>query len=81
MNERVLTLYTRRGCALCDEMAAALRRSLTDDSVILQTVDIDTNPVLKARFDRDVPLLFEREIEICRHEFDVATFEVWRRKI
>ena len=80
MNERVLTLYGRRGCALCDEMAAALRPLLTDDCVMLQTVDIDTDPVLKARFDWDVPLLFEREVEICRHEFDAAAFLAWLKK-
>ncbi len=61
-------------------MAAALRPLLTDDSVMLQTVDIDTDPVLKARFDWDVPLLFEREVEICRHEFDAAAFLAWLKK-
>ena len=70
-------MYARRGCHLCDEMMAALHPKLLDQAVCLQTVDIDTRPELKARFDWDVPLLFAGETEICRHYFDASAFEIW----
>ena len=43
----------------------------------LETVDVDTDPELKARFGWDVPLLFEGGVEICRHELDAAALEAW----
>lgn len=80
MSEPVLTLYGRRGCPLCDEMAGAVAPRLVAHGIKLQTVDIDSDPELKARFDWDVPLLFDGEIEICRHEFEVTAFEAWLRE-
>lgn len=72
-----MTLYGRRGCPLCDEMTGAVVPRLAAQGIKLQTVDIDSDPKLTARFDWDVPLLFDGELEICRHEFDAVAFEVW----
>ena len=72
-----MTLYGRRGCPLCDEMTGAVVPRLAAQGIKLQTVDIDSDPKLTARFDWDVPLLFDGEHEICRHEFDAVAFEVW----
>ena len=58
-------------------MAAALTPHLAAGSMQLHTVDIDLDPELLARFDWDVPLLFEGEREICRHEFSAFAFEAW----
>lgn len=71
-----LTLYTRAGCPLCDDMAALVRVKL--GGVPLLEVDVDRDPDLKARFGWDVPLLFDGEREICRHAFDPEAFERWR---
>jgi hypothetical protein len=43
----------------------------------LMAVDVDDDPALKARFGWDVPLLFDGENEICRHEFDAVAFAAW----
>ena len=77
MNERRLTLYTRRGCPLCDEMAAALQSRLSGLQITVNTVDIDTDAELKARFGWDVPLLFAEDNEICRHVFNPVAFNAW----
>jgi hypothetical protein len=58
-------------------MAAALQPHILARGITLQTVDVDTDPALKARFDWDVPLLFCDELEICRHEFDLGAFDRW----
>jgi hypothetical protein len=43
----------------------------------LTEVDVDGDPALKARFGWDVPLLFDGDAEICRHEFDAVAFGAW----
>jgi hypothetical protein len=45
----------------------------------LAAVDVDADPALRARFGRDVPLLFDGEAEICRHRMDLAAFQAWLR--
>ncbi len=75
--KRVLTLYGRRGCHLCEEMAEVVKHSLVGRNVVLQQVDVDSDLVLKRRFDRDVPLLFEGEREVCRHELNQMALEAW----
>lgn len=72
-----MTLFGRRGCHLCDDMAATLQPYIVVTGIILQVVDVDTDPALKARFDWDVPLLFCGELEICRHEVDLDAFVGW----
>ena len=81
MNERCLTLYTRRGCPLCDEMAAALAARLSGEPVRLSIVDVDTQADLKARFGWDVPLLFIGNSEICRHQLDIRALNNWLAKV
>ena len=65
MSKRVLTLFGRQGCHLCDAMLAALKPCLVAGKVTLQMVDVDGEPDLKVRFDTEVPLLFEGELEIA----------------
>ena len=73
-----LTLYTRAGCPLCEDMAEAVRSQLGVHR--LTEVDVDGDAALKARFGWDVPLLFDGETEICRHEFDQVAFAGWLEK-
>lgn len=69
---RHFVLYTRAGCPLCEEMAEAVRPPIEAAGHHLLSVDVDADPALKARFGRDVPLLFEGDAEICRHFADPA---------
>ena len=77
MNERRLTLYTRKGCPLCDEMAAQLEAYLTGLAILVDIVDVDTDPELKAQFGWDVPLLFAGNNEICRHGLNSIALDRW----
>ncbi len=36
----------------------------------VERIDVDADPALQARFGRDVPLLFDGALEICRHRLD-----------
>ena len=47
-------LYTRAGCHLCDEA----KKVLEDAGVTFETVDIDQNSELQARYNEEVPVVF-----------------------
>lgn len=47
----------------------------------LVAVDVDADPALKARFGWDVPLLYDGESEICRHELDAVALDSWLNRV
>ncbi len=53
-----LTLYTRSGCELCDEMEATINKELPHFEARLIRVEIGGDPELEARFGQEVPVLF-----------------------
>ena len=53
-------MYGREGCHLCEEMAAQLR-SLNVD---FEEIDVDSDPHLRLRYGRDVPVLVLRDAVI-----------------
>ena len=53
-----LTLYTRSGCELCDEMEVTINQELPHFEARLSRVEIGGDPQLEARFGREVPVLF-----------------------
>ena len=76
---KVLTLYTRGGCPLCDDMVEAVRELIVGTEHQLAFVDVDTRPALKTQYGWDVPLLFDDSTEICRHQLNLPAFRVWLR--
>jgi thioredoxin-like negative regulator of GroEL len=55
----VLTLYSRPGCHLCEEMKAVVQRAAagSDARVTIEEVDISTDPDLEARYGLEIPVL------------------------
>ena len=55
----VLTLYSRPGCHLCDEMKAVVRRVVgaAVAPVAVDEIDISTDPALEARYGLEIPVL------------------------
>ena len=55
----VLTLYSRPGCHLCDEMKAAVERvtRAADAPIAIEEIDISTDPDLETRFGLEIPVL------------------------
>lgn len=76
---RTLTLYTRAGCPLCEEMAAEVRSLIAGTGHSLGYVDVDADPLLKAQYGWEVPLLFDGDLEICRHQLDLPALREWLR--
>lgn len=59
-----VTLYTRSGCGLCDDMKAELERR----GYLVREVDIDRDPELTSRYGRDIPVVIRADgTELARH--------------
>jgi glutaredoxin len=67
---RLLTLYSRAECALCDAMAAALAGEQSRFGFELEVIDVDADPALAARFNDAVPVVHAGGIELMRYRFD-----------
>ena len=52
-----VTLYSRPGCCLCDDMKAMVAEVQTDTPFTLTEIDISAQPELEARFGQDIPVL------------------------
>ena len=52
-----VTLYTRQGCHLCEQMKAVVERVGRSVAIALEEVDISTDPGLEARYGLDIPVL------------------------
>jgi glutaredoxin len=67
-----LTLYTRPGCHLCDDLKQILLRVRRRKAFELREVDISGDPALERRYGHDVPVLLLDGVETARHRIDEA---------
>jgi len=67
-----LTLYTRVGCHLCEEMKAALQPLLREFGAQLGELDVDQDGELLAMYGNDVPVLFLGARKVAKHRLDAA---------
>ncbi len=66
-----VTLYTRKGCCLCDEARQVLLRARARKAFEIEEVDIDLDLALRAEYNEEVPViavngrkLFQYEVRI-----------------
>ena len=71
---RDVTLYTRPGCHLCDEAKSAIAPLLLQFGAVLREVNIDADPLLKKRYDWDIPVLFIGNKKVAKHRVDLGQF-------
>jgi glutaredoxin len=69
-----VTLYTRRGCHLCDEVKAELTRAASKVDFRLQEIDIDTDPKLVRQFNDEIPVVFVGDKKAFKYHMDEARF-------
>ncbi len=67
-----LTLYTRPGCHLCDDLKETLLRLRRRQPFELREVDISRDPALERRYGHDIPVLLIDGVETARHRIDEA---------
>ena len=63
-----LTVYSRRGCHLCDQMIEALHEACGGHP--FEVVDVDGDATLAARYGTLVPVLVADGREISRYHLD-----------
>jgi glutaredoxin len=64
-----LTLYSRPGCHLCDEMKAVIAR-VTGEYAIgisLEEIDISTDADLESRYGTDIPVLLLNGRKVAKY--------------
>ena len=54
---RKVTLYTRVGCHLCDDVKLVLDEVRKETPFSLEVLDIDRDPALKALYNEEVPVV------------------------
>ena len=54
---RTLTIYSRPGCHLCDEMKAVVRKLAESFPLAVEDIDISTDPDLDRRYGLEIPVL------------------------
>lgn len=77
----VLTLYSRTGCHLCEDMLVGLKALQADVPFALTVVDVDGDAALEARYGEWVPVLVDGDIELCHYHLDSAVVTEYLRKI
>ncbi|MCC2960610.1 glutaredoxin family protein [Massilia sp. IC2-278] len=74
------TLYSRSWCHLCEDMLAALRALAHPGQAFdVEVIDVDADPVLEARFNELVPVLYGdlAEPELCHYFLDEAAVRAY----
>ena len=67
-----LTLYTRPGCRLCEEMKAVIRRVQGQVACELAEVDISLDETLLQRYQHHIPVLLADGVEVARTRIGLA---------
>jgi glutaredoxin len=71
---RVVTLYTRPGCHLCEEAKALIDPMLGEFGATLREVNIDEDAVLRQRYDTEIPVIFIGSRKAAKHHVDPVKF-------
>lgn len=65
-----LTLYSRPGCHLCDEMKEVVMRVAARVPVVLEEVNIAEDPQLEALYGQEIPILFVEGRKVAKYRID-----------
>jgi len=74
MMKAQVTLYSKPGCHLCEEMKAEIARANCSDSYELCEINIETDHDLLTRYRFDIPVLLVNGVEMFRHRLTADAF-------
>lgn len=75
MSATGLTLYSRIGCHLCEDMENLLPGYLDEAGIPLNIIYIDKNNELESKYGSLVPVLKSGSREICHYFLDVKALQ------
>ena len=70
--ETLLTLYSRTGCHLCEDMCRQLQGLQQEIPFRLVLVDVDEIPEMRVRYDTRVPVLTHADRVLCELFLDAT---------
>jgi glutaredoxin len=70
-----LTLYSRLGCHLCEDMESLLADYLEEAGLSLNTIYIENNSELEELYGSLIPVLKAGNREICHYFLDVKALQ------
>lgn len=86
--ERIVAeFYTAEECSLCRQMRSVLARVGREYPLTIREIDISADPVLHARFAREVPVLFLDGRKAFKYHVSEAAlrrklvFMLWQRRL
>lgn len=65
-----LTLYSRAGCHLCEDMKAVVEPVAQELGWAIEAVDISGDPALEAEFGMEIPVLFVNGRKAFKYRVD-----------
>ena len=72
---REVTLYTRKDCGLCDDLAETLRRLAPDLRFTLTEQDVDADAALRDLYNEIVPVVVVAGRVVATAPVDLRTLE------
>jgi glutaredoxin len=77
----MLTLYSKPGCHLCDDLRETLEEFRAEHAFALDEIDITTDAGLFARYRFDIPVLLRDGREVARGRItDRELLEILKRE-
>ena len=75
MSVQGLTIYSRLGCHLCEDMEKLLPDYLNNTGLSFDVIYIDGDSILEEQYGTLVPVLKAGEMEICHYFLDVKALQ------
>lgn len=75
-----LTLYSRQGCCLCEEMKAVIAEVARRIPLEIETIDVDQSAELCEKFGGEVPVLFVDGRKAFKYRIGGKELERYLRK-
>jgi glutaredoxin len=70
----VVTLYTRRGCCLCDDALRAIEAARRRSGFVLEIRDIDADPALQRLYTEEVPVIAIDGVKAFKYRLTESEF-------
>jgi glutaredoxin len=68
-----VTLYSRPGCHLCDEMKALVTKVARRIQMSIAEIDITTDPALERQYGEEIPVLMIDGSKAAKYRIDEQT--------
>jgi glutaredoxin len=68
----IVTLYSKPGCHLCEDVRALLDELAPERGFEVHEIDIQSDPALFARYRYEIPVVLRDGVEVARGRIDEA---------